>query len=551
MNLKKIFFLIFAVSFLQAIEEELPFAQEEEADISIFSQEHEAASCPVLILLDDSEKGLDGALSLELIQIISQKPSPLLVSTYLLINLVSHIKEKLGLEDILKKEWIIKKVEDSIKNDMYLLVPKEYLKVKNITEEAFNGFLKKTDPLTSVEYALGLKVNHMQTVGVDQLSSFSNKLLRWPWGNASYVTPLLSAIFIPSKEYYTALKKDPKIPFPAYTLYITGHGMTNDTICSLKIEDFKKFLTFFTKTKIKIVDYSSCYAGGINQEALYKDSQSFAAIYDFPIINSSTADITTKVSNSADFKLFIEKIDANEYLKAVQAINTDKNIPQIRYPGMAVFFPLDRTVAVSIGSVMAKTRTNPLDIAVFFRESKDQKASPTAVLLYAKEIPFDIISTLKSAARGDYVPFFISMIPGKAVHILKKIVSSNQNILAIVSAFLNEDIAMHKIFFIQEIEAQLGLLFPNKTNKEQKEKFFIKNVAIYGKKKRVYFVAADNELYLLEADKSFEAKKAGFFQKREYVSLMTEFEVEKKFAAFPSFTSSSQKITDALQKRKN
>ena len=36
MNLKKIFFLIFAVSFLQAIEEELPFAQEEEADISIF-----------------------------------------------------------------------------------------------------------------------------------------------------------------------------------------------------------------------------------------------------------------------------------------------------------------------------------------------------------------------------------------------------------------------------------------------------------------------------------------------------------------------------------
>ena len=103
MNLKKIFFLIFAVSFLQAIEEELPFAQEEEADISIFSQEHEAASCPVLILLDDSEKGLDGALSLELIQIISQKPSPLLVSTYLLINLVSHIKEKLGLEDILKK----------------------------------------------------------------------------------------------------------------------------------------------------------------------------------------------------------------------------------------------------------------------------------------------------------------------------------------------------------------------------------------------------------------------------------------------------------------
>src|SRR4029078_7029332 len=74
-----------------------------------------------------------------------------------------------------------------------------------------------------------------------------------------------------------------------------------------------------------------------------------------------------------------------------------QNIPQIRYPGLPWFSVFDNSIVASIGTVMAKTRTAPLDIATFFARQGQQQADPLALLLYAQDIPFQLIIDTKIA----------------------------------------------------------------------------------------------------------------------------------------------------------
>ena len=94
------------------------------------------------------------------------------------------------------------------------------------------------------------------------------------------------------------------------------------------------------------------------------------------------------------------------------------HLPQIKFPGLPWFSVIDNDKVVNIGSILAKTRTKPLDIATFFAK-KDKKADPLGILLYAETIPFElIINTIE-------MPAIISMIPGDAIHHIKKISSTS------------------------------------------------------------------------------------------------------------------------------
>src|SRR5207249_2149737 len=78
--------------------------------------------------------------------------------------------------------------------------------------------------------------------------------------------------------------------------------------------------------------------------------------------------------------------------------------PQVKYPGLPWFSIIDTDPIVSIGSILAKNRKAPLDIATFFPKklssTKDSSGKTQitkqdreifGILLYTNEIPFEII----------------------------------------------------------------------------------------------------------------------------------------------------------------
>src|SRR4029079_6026535 len=135
---------------------------------------------------------------------------------------------------------------------------------------------------------------------------------------------------------------------------------------------------------------------------------------------------------------------------------------------------LDYTNVASIGSIMAKTRTSPLDITTFFAK-KGEPAHPLGILLYAKEVPFELVVNTKIKVKDlsssfrkffnkflyfkskqtetCYVPLFVSMVPGDTIHFIKKISSLCNAADAIWNAFYLEGLAEHKTFIIDEIAA--------------------------------------------------------------------------------------------------
>ena len=210
--------------------------------------------------------------------------------------------------------------------------------------------------------------------------------------------------------------------------------------------------------------YDSCYAAGVETENLYKDVE--AAInrtYSFAIITSAITDVPTRahvidaylekgkliIRTVADYASFLQQVTTSEtidFSKVVPLIvDVVANIPQIKFPSLPWFSVLDRNKVVSIGSILAKTRTRPLDIATFFAPKKGMKANPLGILLYAQDIPFELIINTPF-----HHPKIISMIPGDTIHHIKKISSTNAAINDILNGFFI-DAALHKIFIIEEI----------------------------------------------------------------------------------------------------
>lgn len=457
----------------------------------------------LLIFLDDTEVRIE-AFSMNLLTALSQNAGPIIISASLLKNVVSEYdaenKEEKPLELIKKynsaklsfgeaaedlsesrnkivkysllkaskfdpTQWVIKVISDSL----YLLIPRPSLADLKIASEKIDDPRRVSD----TELTLGLKIDHMDTITIDDVigrpikkhdyaTYFVDALYNWANG--------ISSIFCTRSDYYrrAAFSK------PIWSIYLGGHGLIKNSIAGLLLSDFRKFLDFLQhKIDVKLLVYSSCYAAGLNTELIYKDATSaLQKAYSFPIVTQALTDAPTtslnvhierdgsdgvKLVNSIDFAKFLnatqtEIIRYDEVIKhLLPIVPTMRGInykiwgdaPQIKFPGLEWFSVMaSQKDIVSIGSILSRTRDEkePLDVVRFF------KTEPKAILLYAKDVPFELVIDSKEMEA------MISMVPGDALHTLKKISSSQQSIDNILSWFMRIlMLAPQKVFFIKEL----------------------------------------------------------------------------------------------------
>lgn len=230
----------------------------------------------------------------------------------------------------------------------------------------------------------------------------------------------------------------------------------------------------------------------------------------------SSGKILSRGINFNQFVYNIKKWDTLNYKKIVEELflpvprKTYKdnisqlwgNVPQVKLPGLEWFstVALQKNI-VSIGSTLAKTRDpkKPLNIETFF------KSDPRALLLYAREIPFElVINSLRFEA-------IISMIPGDAVHSIKTI-SSTRPFNEVLDWFMQiEKLAALKLFSIEQIFASNGIL---------------KDVVIYNKgNNNNALFKYSGELYIKEFGHS--RRKANDKEKAEYKGWINFLEIHK------------------------
>ncbi len=427
----------------------------------------------LLIFLDDSEQRPGGTLGQDLAAAINKKSGPIITSASLFIENKTHF---FNLEN-----WLIKKINDYL----YLLLPHDYLTNLKFSIASVDSYSTKT--ISDDELKLGLKVNHMLSV------NYKNPTATLP-GRPDYAdyfmdalydeTTKTSSIFCLRSDYfeYNKTHTDKIFTQPLWSIYFAGHGSFGNSIVDLKLDSFKKVLNFLaTKINTRLLVYQSCYAAGYNAEIIYKESSDILQrTYPFAIITQALSDsVTTVVPEALRYDLFFKEItvptrDIINYEKAMDALNTKEalnketqedlkksnlaprqdlswsNVPQIKYPGLPYFTPMtNRKNTVSIGAILAKSRGDdrPLDIASFF------KVDPKAILLYAADIPFELILNPNLDA-------IISMIPGDAIHIFKKISAPtkaavpSKNIDQITDLFFKlEMLEPLKLFFIEKLSA--------------------------------------------------------------------------------------------------
>lgn len=474
----------------------------------------------LLIFLDDHEDGMRAVTSC-FMSAFAQQAGPLLVSASVLANIVSNnvVTERnpallLALQrqvehDVLSNDtlaawrrlvqpvaafvdfnnalthhWVLKKVN----NELYLLLPLHYLQSKKISRSQAEAVAPQ-GVITQPEQAVGLKINHMQAASVTHIKKPAASPV-----HAGYFTDALKNIFVTNREYYA--QKNKKVP--VWTLYGIGHGSMHNSIMHVSLPQFKMFLDFAEHAiTTRLVVYTSCYAAGTNAHQLYKDAKSgIAQTYSFAIITMALTDaevwlgnITLEACNGAyvatsgmDYAGFLQEViqpGVINYAQAAQKLTSRfmpkqaRNVAQIKYAGLPWFSVMDQTNVVAIGSILAKAHTGPLDIATFFGSQKTGPADPYAILVYAHDIPFELVVNTKVGHRkvgqvlvgtktvwrqqgAPYVPTFVSMVPGDVVHHIKKISSTMNTVEDIMHSFFMVSLASHKIFIIDAIEAPWG-----------------------------------------------------------------------------------------------
>ncbi len=418
----------------------------------------------VLIFLDqeeNEERGLGGPIWHSFAQAFVQDAGPIIVSATLIKNMFYNIlsdsitpdqckllytrlideenptdAQKQQLHSIFTKiinfseesarKWIIKKISPAL----YLLLPHSYLGALKLSPSLVSGYISDEDYITSTEGELGLKVNHMRTVTAQHIREAEPSLEEKDLFLQQVYNPIThkSHIFVTRDEYPTKLSFFAK----QWSIYLEGHGgiyLENETsseevVADLSYDDFRKFLTFLNyKIVTKLFYYNSCYGSGVAHEKIFKrQGDEPQATYSFPIISQTLTDglssttelrcsfkkeklhLVTSVHYDCFFNAIVKKIidyaKLSSYLVPETISDINSTLSQIKFPGLPWFSVIDQSKVVSIGTIMAQTRTKPLLI----------KENSEAVLVYASWIPF----SLNFCCR---IPI-VSMIPGPALHYL-------------------------------------------------------------------------------------------------------------------------------------
>jgi hypothetical protein len=389
-------------------------------------------------------------------------------------------------------EWTIKEIT----TDLYLLLSIKYLNEAKINEIDFIDNIAD-NKVTKTELALGLKCNHMKTTTIENI-------LQQPKTNYKkadyFITALFeeeekdvininktirkikttkSKLFCSLSDYLSYNRKQQEkkqlIEEPVWSIFMNGHGELRLSIVGITLKDFDQFLSIlkirFINTRLLL--YRSCYAAGINAEKIYKSEASLMQkIYPFTIIALGLNDTATSGNKtciqSRDNKLefyteakysnFINIINEKQYKehnRIRDAIETFfskalqlQNKPQIKKAGFEFFIPYvsNNKKIISIGSILAKTHSPDTPFRI--------KDDAIVVLLYAREIPFEIIINPSPSFLG-----IASMTVGYAIHIIKKIKAENTKYENILEWFMKiKSLGVGKYFFIEKINSSNGTL---------------------------------------------------------------------------------------------
>lgn len=392
----------------------------------------------------------------------------------------------LSTEDVFNKEtasaWIIKKINDGL----YLLLPKKYLSERDVSEKDVQAYTQE-DVITTTEQKLGLKVNHMQTVAdIDSIQKpmptppFVFYFMNSVWDEKNNV----SSIFVTNAEY----TKNNNGQLPNWLLVLFGHGLMSEMIGGLPIPIFQYWLHFLEyKINTKLLYYISCFGAGINSKIAYADMErGVDKTYSFAIITQALTDASIRsvvvdpvlrdgklvLAAWIDYRDVVKKLEADEVINYKEIANLlgTKNLnddlarlyfesvgvqsvlPHVKIPGLPWFSVVDTDRVCSMGSILAKTRTKPLNVETFCAR-KGKRAAPLGILLYALDVPFELIVNSKNPLGA--APAIVSMIPGSAIHHIRKLSSTVHTTEGLIQCFLQlGSLVVQKIFIIDEIEGK-------------------------------------------------------------------------------------------------
>jgi hypothetical protein len=422
---------------------------EAEGKYAAVEYQEKAQVRPLFIFLDNSEFLHAGRFKLRPITAatflaIQDKAFPIIVSGSCLYSLLIwterrenqdtfHFYDSFNVSD-----WIIRKVRGykEQKTDLYCMVPRDYLGILPPRIDQ----LDTEQPITELEYVLGLKIEHMDQVPDDSNEAIRNYFIGRYYQRedafsldqetgADFIKNLKS-IFVLNAEYIAVHRAGVK-----RILFLEGHGQYNKSIATIPLVEFSLFLDFLEKIGVIFFVYSSCYAAGFNAQQVYGELTASAKTrtYSFTIVTQALTDAAIEGTHiepekrKVYYRLFVESMlrDSHDYKKALSYIMPSIKsprldifaIPQIRAAHVPFWFPiveLEQAI-IPISQTMAMTRKEPLVIKPYEIENEKgeiEKKDPVAILLYASRIPFSIHLMTKT------VPTFISMVSGKAVHMV-------------------------------------------------------------------------------------------------------------------------------------
>jgi hypothetical protein len=277
-------------------------------------------------------------------------------------------------------KWIIKDLsKKNYQSSLYLFIPKSYLINNGIDpiSIAKSDLIDNNQIVSDIELHFGLKVNHVKTIEniteicnartarSDYIISRTTKQAK----EAQYFQSSFcgnnkaeGSIFCLSEEYKQSEKS---IQMPQWSIFMLGHGLTDEYIVWLELYTFQGLLNFLQEkihTRLLVVD--SCYSAGENIEKLYIDlNTNIHKTYNYPIITHALTDTTVELGDSGktlsvfeqdkqlkfdtanclNYKSFFDRVTTQDKIDFSQAINyifTQKRVedtPQIKLPGIKWF----------------------------------------------------------------------------------------------------------------------------------------------------------------------------------------------------------------------
>jgi len=372
-------------------------------------------------------------------------------------------------------DWIILQPIDSL----CFLIPKNYkLFEKSPTLQAYiPKKLTAESPLTELELALGIKLDHMQPLTPETLNIHQK--------NSQYMQDFINLlnngnIFITKVEYAAINKQKRDHLLPQWAIYSTGHGTTNQLISGLEISQFKKLLQFLdTKIWTKFFFYNTCYGAGVNAEIIYEDIKKPLSSQTYPfiivtnaltddrvtfktdtILNTKQEPATIEMVLPMNFPKFIQLIRQNspnlsELISSIAGTKHDfvGTSPQVRLPGLPWFSILDiNKKTISLNKTLSnncKGYKEGINIQTFFKHK-----NPEIILLYSPFIPCELKINTPSNKPLAFVPMYPQPTE-EQIYRIAKISSTTRTVDDLIYSFIQmKSVGTELIFIIGEIITQ-------------------------------------------------------------------------------------------------